>query len=824
MATKEAVFNLKVNTGDSVKEVQDLDKSLDNLNESLDESAKAIDKNSTFAKRYGDELQPLTTRLGEAEDRLYELALAGDTTSKEYQELLETVTRYRKTQISVDKVVDASSRTMSEKLVSSVNLGVGAFTAFESALALAGVENEELVQTMVKLQALQGLSGSIQSMAEGMREMGLATKLASFFQGIYSSVVGTSTGALKLFRIALASTGIGLLIIGLAMLITNWKEVNKWIDKTMDSFGKFKPVVKILTFAFMPLIEAISSVNYLLKELGFIESDEEIADKKRWEEKKKRLEEEKQAREDIFNAEQRNYDRRIALLEAEGKATFELTQEKIQASIEYQKQIRNELLLAKVNLLTLQQQGGILAEASKEQLKEVQKQLDASRESIAESENQLKINVLKNNKEKSDSYQQYLEKRKQQQEEQFKIEQDRLWKIQALENEFLDELEALDEEHYQKTLTAQQKEETAVNDKYFRLIETAKQYGMDTIDLEAKQQIELATIRDKYEAEELKKRQETEQKKLDLIRKFQSIVLDEFENERLDFENEQKQQVISLNEALNEGLITQKDYLDAQNLLEQQYADKLVEINKRKNEYIKEQEIKAREEQLKSVTDLLSNAQKGLDGLNQINALVNEIDQARLNTIQNQRDENLENLDRNLKAQLNSENLTAEQKTQIEQNFAQQKFAVQQKAFEEEEKIKRAQFNRDKALKLAQVSIDTASAIVKAIAQFGPPPSPLGIAGITSAGIIGLTQALAILNQQYQGGTAPTPPQISGGGNAGSLAGAGASTFTANTTAEQTDLTTLGQENVPISQVVVLESDITGTQSKVAVQEAKSSF
>ena len=33
-------------------------------------------------------LQPLTTRLGEAEDRLYELALAGDTTSKEYQELL----------------------------------------------------------------------------------------------------------------------------------------------------------------------------------------------------------------------------------------------------------------------------------------------------------------------------------------------------------------------------------------------------------------------------------------------------------------------------------------------------------------------------------------------------------------------------------------------------------------------------------------------------------------------------------------------------------------------------------------------------------------
>ena len=33
MAKKEVVFGLKVDTGDSVKDVQDLDKSLDNLNE-----------------------------------------------------------------------------------------------------------------------------------------------------------------------------------------------------------------------------------------------------------------------------------------------------------------------------------------------------------------------------------------------------------------------------------------------------------------------------------------------------------------------------------------------------------------------------------------------------------------------------------------------------------------------------------------------------------------------------------------------------------------------------------------------------------------------
>ena len=48
MATKEAVFNVKVNTGNSVKEVQDLDKSLDNLNKATDETTKSTrDVNAT---------------------------------------------------------------------------------------------------------------------------------------------------------------------------------------------------------------------------------------------------------------------------------------------------------------------------------------------------------------------------------------------------------------------------------------------------------------------------------------------------------------------------------------------------------------------------------------------------------------------------------------------------------------------------------------------------------------------------------------------------------------------------------------------------------
>jgi chromosome segregation ATPase len=91
-------------------------KAMDNLSQATKEVAQEFNNAATFAERYGEELQPLTARMGEAEDRLYELANAGETASKEYQDLLETVSRYRKVQIQTDMAVDAAATTMAQKL------------------------------------------------------------------------------------------------------------------------------------------------------------------------------------------------------------------------------------------------------------------------------------------------------------------------------------------------------------------------------------------------------------------------------------------------------------------------------------------------------------------------------------------------------------------------------------------------------------------------------------------------------------------------------------------------------------------------------------
>lgn len=85
---------------------------------------------------------------------------------------------------------------------------------------------------------------------------------------------------------------------------------------------------------------------------------------------------------------------------------------------------------------------------------------------------------------------------------------------------------------------------------------------------------------------------------------------------------------------------------------------------------------------------------------------------------------------------------------------------------EENKAAARAAAIADKASAVFGIGVNTAQAIAKAIALFGPPPSPVGIAGITTAGVIGATQAAAVLAQplpKFHTGTAEVPALLTPG-------------------------------------------------------------
>lgn len=198
MAEKRTInIDIKNNADETAKDFDTLNKSIDNTTK----STKNL--NSTFEEVYG-ELQPLTTRMGEAEDRLYELALAGDTASKEYQELLTKVGEYRKVQIQTDLAVDGAATTIGQKLGSALNGATSGFAATQGAMALFGSENDALEKSLLKVQSALAIQQGVDGLRTSYKELGGKTGIATKAQAAFNFVMNLNPIILIVTGITLA--------------------------------------------------------------------------------------------------------------------------------------------------------------------------------------------------------------------------------------------------------------------------------------------------------------------------------------------------------------------------------------------------------------------------------------------------------------------------------------------------------------------------------------------------------------------------------------------------------------------------------------------
>ncbi len=272
------------------KEVEELNQDLGKTAEAVDEVNKSFEKGATFAERYGEELQPLTTRMGEAEDRLYELALAGDTTSKEYQELLTSVGNYRKTQIQTDLAVDAAATTLSQKLGGALTGATSGFAAVQGVMGLVGSESETLEKTLLKVQSALALQQGVQGVLDYSKSIGLASKATKAFNLIVKA------NPLALFATVIASVVAGVLL---------------------------------FTDTLQPAIDGLKRLTDFVGLTNFEET-------KLAEERKTRHEQQVKAQQDEIDLlkqkrklEKEDFERNIAFLESQGKSTLRLRKAKI---------------------------------------------------------------------------------------------------------------------------------------------------------------------------------------------------------------------------------------------------------------------------------------------------------------------------------------------------------------------------------------------------------------------------------------------------------------------------------------------------------------
>ena len=969
MATKEAVFSLRVDTGNSVQDIQNADQAIKNFNKDLKDT-QTIASSGTAMDAFQQNLDELNARVSAGGLTMRDMTKA----MKEYQSIAaqagvespvgaEAIRAAAEMKDTIGDLKGATTALSSDfvKLdtaVQGIETGAAVFQGLQSAIALTGVENEDLQKTMVKLQATQGVVNAVNTVAKNLNKdaiLGIQLRTAAekvrnlvmtgsvattraqaagevaLGTATVGSTVATqgSTMAMKLLRIALISTGIGALIVGIGLLVANFDKVKEAVVGAYDKFNKLGPAVKTVIMIMFPFIGAIVGIVKALEYFGVVDDANTRKMKANAEARTKGIVKEqdkiiaaatkKQKANDAY------YDHEINLLKASGKATYEMSLLKAKSHLAegrvllsaqaakikaYKAEI--EMLIAtgdadsdrvkalKKSLTDVSKVAGenyndLVATKNNIEIMEAEHARDLA-DKRKESGNNAKQTQAEQNKSKLEALKSHLEREIQATEdsENLKISQmaeGQAKQIATLEDTYGDwrnelikkasegELKALDEkfakgkmseEEYRKELqsimdkgvknltaeelklmtekevqlaegirraklTAEQRELEDVTTAFQERIALANSQGEEgkakALQLVVDEEVEKAKIRKKYADAALEELARIEAVRRERTKFLNSLIATDQEIALQDLNNIQDDAKKELLKRLNsdnvDEKITQEEFDAAMIGLEKKKITAIEKINLDAKTSAKAAEVKAREEELSSVTNGIATAQKALDQVKMVNDLLNEIGAARINKINEERDNDLASLDEKQKAELDAEGLTADQKTAIEEKFAKQKYAVQLKAFNEEDKINRAKFNRDKAIKLAQVGIDTATAIVKGIAEFGPPPSPMGIAAIASAGIIGITQALAITNQKYQGGTMPTMPSVSnGGGGGGAMAGTSASSFTASTstgTSTSGILQDAQTASQPV-QVFVLENDISSTQNKVAVQEQKSSF
>lgn len=245
-------IEIDVNTLQAVGGLDNLSKALDKV----DTAAKGVD--ATFEEVYGD-LKPLTARMGEAEDRLYELALAGQSASQEYKDLLASVGQYRKVQMQTDMVVDAAATTFDSKLGGALQGVTSTFAGVQGAMALTGSQSVELEEALLKVQGAMAL-------AEGVR--GIREGVTSF------KALGTSAkAALSGIRTGIAATGIGLLLVALGGIVAYWDDIKAAVNGVSAEQESLNAKVQTNLEAEQAKLDTIGGQDNILKLQGKSEKD-----------------------------------------------------------------------------------------------------------------------------------------------------------------------------------------------------------------------------------------------------------------------------------------------------------------------------------------------------------------------------------------------------------------------------------------------------------------------------------------------------------------------------------------------------------------------
>ena len=622
--------------------------------------------------------------LGTAADNYKNIALAAGTTTPLGQEALQKAAEMERRMDGLNREV-AQLAEGGRLLNSSMALGttvLAGWSAFQGITALVGEDNEELQETFVKLQAAQSALVGVTELKNNLTREGIlfttaeatATKAAAIASQAYALAVGTSTGAMKAFRLALISTGIGAIVVGIGLLVANWESFTKWIGKSTEALGKlaeyFLPIRAFIEWWTGKTYEQMEAEDAAMKKRREAQKEIDQAHAKRMQQIQDELDEKVKAIDGTIT----ELEKEKAILEAQGEESAKVTEQIL-----------------------------------KEELAKAQAIFDA-------------------NKQKIDSYIEYYTN------------------LAALRGQDMDK--------FKESMKEQGIDLEMLQDKANQLLEQ-NEYNVRLAEAR------ITGLRKKEHEKRLKDKQDAFDKELEAEQIF-------FQ-ESTDSWSEYSQNIKDKNFISFDDIVDDEEFMSEMEIQMEETLGKFDEFVLAIGQAYKKGIDNIPDEMKEMLAKVQEGVAFGLDSIRQINDTLNDVGERRIENIQARSDHELEILKNNTAAELNNEKLSAHQRAKIEFESAKAEYEIKKKAAQEEDKIARRQFQRNKAIALLEIGINTAQAIVKGIAQFGPPPSPLGIAAIATAGGIGIAQAALVASKKFQGSagsiTPPTftPPNIDTG-------------------------------------------------------------
>jgi hypothetical protein len=384
-------------------EFNSLSKSIDKAEESfndLNKSGKNL--SATFEQIYGEDLQPMSSRIGELEDRLYELANAGQQNTKEFQDMAAEAARLRQNIIETDRQVDLLAE----------NKGFGVFGAGIGQVgeSLLRLDFDSAAQSAKALNANVGNLGKMGSQA-------IKVNLGKAF-----AKMGTALLANPIFLMAAAVTAI---VAAVVALMNELGILQPLLDGVGKVFDFIKGIIDSVVQALKDFTDWLGITNNAAKALAQenLEGLDKVINRTA----------------DVTDSITMRYDEEIKLAQIAGEDTSRLEIEKQEA---INKTDRIKLEAYKRQLKALQ----VLGDADQEQIDKINQAIKDTEKAIKQGESNIKVIKAQadadEKKRRDDQIKADRDAYKQRLADQKKFEQDRLnaaRKIKDLELALLDE-------------------------------------------------------------------------------------------------------------------------------------------------------------------------------------------------------------------------------------------------------------------------------------------------------------------------------------------------------------------------------------------------